>query len=199
MYNIMSFDYSFYNLGRIGSDAVDNTQRQIANTRMANYTLGNYFNDPSTDSHIQFATTYPRMMFSAVNGGHGLIGSAVDADSKLVLGVEQTRSLEKLNLNTRPFVTVPYLGKGSCDPALELQLLVGENSMEKKSVGTIMSKSFMDYSMLIPDDQMESRVKDAKHTVQEVAMDGWVRGGIMSRQLASDSHYSSNARPATRF
>lgn len=195
----MSFDYSFYNLGRIGSDAVDNTQRQIANTRMANYTLGNYFNDPSADSHIQFATAYPRMMFSAVNGGHGLSGAAVDADSKLVLGVEQTRSLEKLNLNTRPFITVPYLGKGSCDPALELQLLVGENSMEKKSVGTIMSKSFMDYSMLIPDDQMESRVKDAKHTVQEVAMDGWVRGGIMSRQLANDTHYSSNSRPVTRF
>lgn len=193
----MSSDFSFYNLGRIGADYADNTQRQLMNTRMTNYTLGNYYTEPSRDNHVDFATTYPNLMF----GGNGVHGAVIDDHSKLVMGgVEQTRSLEKLALNSRPFITVPYLGRGSCDPTLESQLLVGENSAQMKSVGTIMSQSFMDHSLYPLDNKQEERVNDASHTVEEVAMDGWVRGGIMSRQMAGDQdHYSQQSRPTMRW
>lgn len=164
---------------------------------MTNYTLGNYYSEPSRDSHVDFATAYPNLMF----GGHGVHGAVIDDHSKLVMGgVEQTRSLEKLSLNSRPFITVPYLGRGSCDPTLESQLLVGENSTQMKSVGTIMSQSFMDHSLYPLDSKQEERVNDASHTVEEVAMDGWVRGGIMSRQMAGDQdHYSQQSRPTVRW
>jgi len=192
-------DYTFFNLGRIGYEEIDNTQRQVLNMRFANYNLSNYFSDPADNNHVNFATAYPQMLFSATNGGNGLSGAAVDADSKLLIQKEQTRSLDKLNLNTRPFITVPYLGRGSCDTLLETQLLQGELRTDKKSVSTIMDKSFMEYSMYPTDQKMEERVQNPAYNVEEAALDGWVRGGVLTRQMANDQHYSQNARPSTQF
>ena len=44
----------FNNLGRIGADKSDNTQRNISNGKFIDYKLSNYFSD--TDSHVSFAT-----------------------------------------------------------------------------------------------------------------------------------------------
>lgn len=185
--------YSFSNMGRIGSDAVDNTQRTIYNTRFANYTLSNYFGENRSGSHVDFATSQPNVMFNGVSGA-GIHSSVVDVDSMLSLQKTQDRSLEKLQLNERPFITVPYLGKGSCNPVLETQLLQGEASHDVKSVSTIMSKSFIDYSMYPTDAKMEE-LNDAQHTIQEAALDGWVRGGILTRELAGDVDFRNNSRP----
>jgi hypothetical protein len=185
-------DYSFFNMGRIGADAVDNTQRNIYNTRFSNYTLSNFFNESVSDSHVNFATSQPNVMFSGVSGA-GVNSGGVDVDSLMRLSKTKERSLEKLQLNERPFLTVPYLGRGSCNPVLESQLLQGELCADKKSVSTIMSKSFMDYSLYPTDEKMEEQVKNPAHTIQEYAMDGWVRGGILTRELASDADFRNGA------
>ena len=192
-------DYTFFNAARIGADAVDDTQRNVANGRYANYMLSNYFTEPGNSGHVNFATQQPNVMFSGVSNGPGLIGSLVDADSNLMFKTEQERSLEKLSLNQRAFVTVPYLGRGSCDPILEAQMLQGENSQDKKSVGTIMSKSFMDYTMHPLDNEMKNRVNDTRNTIEESALDGWVRGGVLTRELAHDGAFAKDARPNLRF
>ena len=189
-------DMSLFNLGRIGADQVDNTQREILNTRYNNYSIANYFEDPASTAHVDFATSYPNLMFSSVNGGSGVGGAAVDAESMLFHSHnEHTRALERLQLITRPFATVPYLGRGSCDPAVESQLMQGESAHDKKSVSTIMTKSFMDYSMY-PTDETMMKQNDEKHTIQEVALDGWVRGGMITRQMTNDQHYSQQSRPS---
>lgn len=190
-------DYSFFHLGRIGADEVDNTQRDMLNSRYSTYALSNFFDD--SNSHIDFATAHPQLTFNAVNGGSGVGGGVIDYETQLTIQADQTRNLERLQLNSRPFVTVPYLGRGSCDPALELQLLHGENSQDKKSVGTIMAKSFLDYSMYPTDDKMEEFVHNTANTVEEAALDGWVRGGILTREMASDGHYSAQGRPASKL
>jgi hypothetical protein len=138
-------------------------------------------------------------MFSGVANGPGLIGNLVDTDSSLLYKSQQERSLEKLSLNQRPFLTVPYLGKGSCDPVLESQMLQGENSHGKKSVTTIMSKTFMDYTMYPVNAEMTNRVSDTRNTVEESALNGWVRGGVHTRELAQDGAFARDARPNMRF
>ena len=40
-------------------------------------------------------------------------------------------------------MTVPYLGRGSCDPTIESQLLQGETVRGKKSVSTVMELSLI--------------------------------------------------------
>jgi hypothetical protein len=178
-------NYLFNNTDRIGMDVTDNTQRTLQNTRFSNYTLSNYNNESTSDSHVKFATNQPIMSFNAVNGGSGVGANAVDLESLLHLKNEQERSLEKIQLIQRPFLTVPYLGRGSCDPTLESQLLQGEIVSDKKSVATVMTKSFADYALYPTDSNMEERVKNPSYTVEEAAMDGWVRGGSSARNISA--------------
>lgn len=192
-------DYTFFNMARIGADAVDNTQRNMSNTRFSNYMLSNYFSEPTVNSHVDFATQQPTVMFSGYSNGKGVLGSLIDIDSQMTLKTQQERSLEKLSLNQREFLTVPYLGRGSCDPLLESQIQQGERANEKKSVSTIMTKSFMDHSLYILDDEMKNRVGDTRNTIQESAMDGWIRGGVLTREMTQDGAFSKDTRPHLNF
>jgi hypothetical protein len=141
----------------------------------------------------------PTIMFSGTSNGNGLIGSLVDIDSKLMFSSEKERSLEKMSLVERPFLTVPYLGRGSCDPALESQLQQGELVSDKKSVSTIMEKSFGNYSLYPLDTKMQEYVNNPSNTVQELAMDGWVRGGVLTRNMAADADLKQNNRPSGSY
>ena len=187
-------NYMFNNLGRIGADATDNTQKTLQNTRFANYSLSNYFSESLSNSHVQFATAHPTMMVQN-SGGVGISGAAIDVDSRLMLGKEQERPLEKLQLMQRAFSTVPYLGRGSCDPSLESQLQQGEVVAGKKSVSTVMEKSFMGYTLYPADEKMTDRVKNPAYSVEESALDGWVRGGMASRDMTTDANFSKKHRP----
>ena len=173
--------YMFGNMGRIGTDAVDNTQTNVYNTKFSNYTLSNFYQENLSDAHVKFATNQPNVMFKGISGGG--LGSLVDYDSDVLYKTENERSLEKMMLMERPFLTVPYLGRGSCDPSLESQLLQGENVNDKKSVSTIMEQSFMNYSLYPVDDNMTKHLNDTN----EVALNGWVRGGAVTRVASSNS------------
>jgi hypothetical protein len=177
--------YIFNNTARIGADATDKTQQNTANTHSANYMLTNHFSSKSSDSHVQFATQQPTMNFNGLANGNGIHNASVDQESMLKLKTEEERPLEKLQLFSRPFATIPYLGRGSCDPSLESQLLQGEPVTQKKSVSTIMEKSFGPYSLYPTDSKMENMVTDASNTVEEAALDGWVRGGMSTREMPS--------------
>jgi hypothetical protein len=187
--------YTFNNMGNLGSDVTDQSQKTVYNTRFANYTLSNYFSELTSDSHVKFAINQPTLNFTGVAHGQGLSAMGIDVDTTLLLKTEQERSLEKLQLFERPFLTVPYLGRGSADPTLESQLLHGEMVSDKKSISTIMEKSFAPYSLYPMDSKMESFVKDPKNTVQEAALDGWTRGGAATRDMAGDDGLVKNNRP----
>jgi hypothetical protein len=192
-------NYMFNNMGHIGQDSIDETQRNVSNTRFASWTLSNYFSQNVSDGHVQFATQMPTVMFSGSMLGSGLNGQLVDVDSKLIYGAENERSLEKLSLVERPFLTIPYLGRGSCDPALESQLQLGEIVSDKKSVSTIMDKSFSNYSLYPLDSKMQEYVNNPANTVQEAAMSGWVRGGVLTRNMSADEDFKNNNRPSGSY
>ena len=194
-----SSSYTFNNMGKLGSDVTDQSQKTVYNTRFTNYTLSNYFSEIASDSHVRFAINQPTLNFTGMAHGRGLSSGAVDVDINLLMKTEQERALEKLQLFERPFLTVPYLGRGSADPTLESQLLQGEVVSDKKSTSTIMEKSFAPYSLYPMDTKMEDFVKDPKNTVQEAALDGWTRGGAATRDMASDDGLVKNNRPNTMY
>ena len=187
-------NYLFNNLGRLDADPTDNSQHNLQNTRFGNYMLSSYFSESLSNSHLQFATAQPAMMVDG-NNGTGVSPGVIDIDSALLLKKERERSLEKLQLVQRPFVTVPYLGRGSCDPSLESQLQQGEVVSDKKSVSTIMNKSFMGYTLYPTDSKMDEHVNNP--AVEEYALSGWVRGGVSSREISKDSSFG-NGRPTDK-
>ena len=155
----------------------------MLNTRFSNYMLSNYSSDVMSDSHVLFATQQPSVMFSGVAHGGGLSGSVIDNDSLLLLKKKEDRPLERLQLMQRPFATVPYMGRGYGNPNVESQLQQGEMVSDRKSVSTVMEKPFGgDYSLFVSDTDMTTRVQN--YNVEETAMDGWVRGGVASREMS---------------
>jgi hypothetical protein len=171
-------NYVFDNMARIGADVTDNTQQNIGNTRYANYMLSSYHSGIFSGSHVQFATQQPNIVFGDIVHGKGINGSVVDVESSLQLKKENERALEKLQLFSRPFVTVPFLGRGSCDPVIESRLQQGEIASDKKSVSTMSEKSLSNYVIYNGSDNNQSNV-------EEDALNGWFRGGVNSREMGS--------------
>lgn len=185
------YTYEFNRNGRIGNDFTDRTQRNIMNTQFSDYTLSNPFVDgQSGPDHVQFALSQPAVMYRGVVGGGsgGIMGTNVDTDTALTMNPNERncRSLEKLCLQTRPFLTVPYLGRGSCDPSLESQLQQGEYFEHKKSINTISEQTFMNHSMYPLIDDIKNTVTNPQFLIQEAALDGWVRGGSNTRNAMYD-------------
>jgi hypothetical protein len=193
------YPYTFNNMTSIGNDSTDISQRNLYNSRFTNYTLANHFSKNSTDEHVKFAIQQPTMNFNGMTHGNGLNSGVVDTESNLTLKTQQERSFEKVQLFERPFLTIPYLGRGSCNPVLESQLQQGETVSDKKSVSTIMDKSFSKYSLYPVDDTMEERVKNPSYVVEESALNGWVRGGTATRDMSSDEAMKKNNRPNVFF
>ena len=169
-------------MGRMGADPVDNTQRTLQNTRFANYTVSSFHPTNTSDEQVRFSSDVPTMIVSTT----GVSSSVID-DHSFLLHDFEPRSVDKLSLQQRPFITIPFLGRGNVDPDVETNLLVGENANMKRSEHTIMDKSFMPYSQHILED---SQVNDPNGTIQELAMDGWYRGGINTRNTDAPTKHA---------
>lgn len=168
---------TFNFMDRLGFDS---SRRNESNTKYATYMLDNQFSSSKSDDHVKFATLNPQINFKGTVGG--LPGSVVDYDSLLLIKTEQHRAFEKLQLVQRPFLTVPYLGRGASDPVLESRLQQGEVVTDKKSVSTIMDKPYTDNKDFPMVSSLKDRVTNAAFSVEEAALSGWVRGGQSSRE-----------------
>jgi hypothetical protein len=167
----------FNMMDRLG---MDSSRRNESNTKYATYMLDNQFGNSKSDDHVKFATMNPNINFRGTLGG--LPGSAVDYDSLLLIKTDQERSFERLQLHQRPFLTIPYLGRGATDPVMESRLLQGEVSTDKKSVSTIMDKPYTEQKDFPMMDSLKDRVSNPVFSVEEAALNGWVRGGQSSRE-----------------
>lgn len=176
---------TFNNLGRIGYDITDNTQRNIQNKEYTDIVLSNYFSDMRTNSYVNFASDNRGIFYSGTSGV-GINSNAVDIESQMFNRSEQERSYEKLQLFARPFATVPYLGRGSCDPNIESQLMQGEAVRGKKSATTIMEQYFTGQNTPLPPKTYE---------VESVALGEW---GGMDTRTSGDKYFDKSSRPSDK-
>ena len=185
-------DYTFSNMSRIGSDVCTQDQNTIQNINQSNYLLQNYFaNDCTMKKPISLATSQPGINYNGPSSvGSG--GCMVDESSRLLIGTIQTHPKCKIDLFQRPFATVPFLGRGSVDPILEAQIQQGEMITNRRSVTKLTEKSYMKYSTtpLLPN--IKERMTNPAYSVEGVASEGWIRGGIPSRELTRDRDSGSS-------
>jgi len=183
---------AFDNSTRIGSDATDLSTRSIQSMASANYMLNNFFSQDCTMSRpIEFATSQPNVFFKGGNQV-GAGGCNIDENSDLLIGTINTHPKCKISLLERPFKTVPYLGRGQSNPVLESHIQQGDVSNNKKSINPTTERSFIPYSNypLLP--HLETSITNPANLVEGVASDGWIRGGIPSRELQKDADYITN-------
>ena len=98
----------------------------------------------------------------------------------------------RISLYERPFLTVPFLGRGSSHPVLESQLQQGELANNRKSINPSSEMSHLKYrhTPMIP--SLKSSVTNPANLVEGVAAEGWIRGGLPSRELVKDKDYAKN-------
>jgi hypothetical protein len=184
-------DYVFDNMSRIGEDSCGLDQRNIQNLNSGNYVLQNYFlAECNMSKPIDFATSQPGINYK---GGYqvGAGGCNIDANSELINGSINTHPRCRISLFERPFKTVPYLGRGEANPLLESRLLQGDYNINKKSINPSTEMCYIDYQQypLIP--TVAATISNPANLVEGVAVNGWIRGGVPSRELERENAYSS--------
>lgn len=119
---------AFYNSARIGCDTSVLDQSSLQSVASCNYMTQNYFaTDCTMKKPIQVATSQPGIMY---NGG-GSNSCNIDVSSDLLMSRQQ-RMQCRSELPHRPFSTMPYLGKGTVNPVVELSLRKGEQYAHDK-------------------------------------------------------------------
>lgn len=184
------YDYTFNNNTRIGNDSCDTSQRNIQNGLSATYNLNNYFPSCPMSDHIQFATSQPAMMY---NGSHqvGINGCNINENSELKY-TELSKHKCRISLEQRPFLTVPYLGRGKIDVEVESQIQQGKFMNNKKSVNPSSEVSYIEFHHTPMLSSIKSTVTNPANLVEGAAAEGWIRGGVPSRELTRDKDYNES-------
>ena len=182
-------DYTFNNQTRIGGDSCDSSQRNIQDMNAANYMLTNFQPSCPLNNVIDFATKQPAINFT---GSHkiGIGGCNVDESSILSI-TSLTRDKDKISLLQRPYLTVPYLGRGKSNAMMESQIQQSEISNNRKSVNPSSEVSHLSYRQTPLISSIQSTITNPANLIESDAASGWIRGGIPVRQMTRDSEYAN--------
>ena len=183
-----SYNYTFDSLSRIGDDVCGISERDMQNQNFGSYLTQNHWeSECNMKKPINFATTQPNVYY---NGGAGVVAPCyVDDHSDLTIGATQNRPKCRITLVERPYLTIPYLGKGPSKPVLESKLQQGSYSGDKKSCKNLTEKTLKINQELVP--SLKSSIQNPANLCEGVAADGWIRGGLPSRELSRDKDYFS--------
>jgi hypothetical protein len=180
-------DYTFQNMARIGNDPTELSESDLQSVKTGNYLLTNHFSsDCNMNNAIDFALTQPNVNFKGTHHT-GMGGCNIDDNSTLIIEKEQSREKDKLSLQQRSFLTVPYLGRGQGNSDIESGLIQGDSYTNRKSINPSSEVSYIGYSNypLIP--SIEESVANPENLIEASADENWIRGGLPSRDLVRDN------------
>ena len=186
-----SCDYKFYRLSDLKNDSCEKTESNIQNQQFADYSVQNYY-ECGMGPSIKLATCQPNIFYKGGFGFSDYCGSNIDDDSNLRIGSIQTNSPCKISLYQRPFVTVPYLGRGPSKPVLESKIQQGAVSNNRKECGSVSEQNYYSHQTtpLVP--SLQATITNPHNLVEETADQGWIRGGIPTRDYAREQEYLDN-------
>jgi hypothetical protein len=182
-------NYNFYQTTRLGNDRTDLSQHTLQNAEYANYTLDGFRPACPISSAIEFATSQPNINFKG-SYQTSIGGTNINDSSKLLIN-DITKDKCRISLNQRPYSTVPYLGRGKCDPLLESQIQQGDFANNKKSINPSSEVSYLKYSQTPMLPSLQSTINNPANLIENNAAEGWIRGGLPSRELARDKDYNN--------
>jgi hypothetical protein len=177
------YDYTFNQMTRISDDYTDVSERNIQNVNAANYLLDSFNASCPMSKTISFATSQQNVNYS----GSYTAGCHID-DSSELLNTAISRPKVKLSLNQRPYLTVPYLGRGQSNVVLETQILQGGDLVNNKKSVNPTSEVGYSFTPMLP--SLKATINNPANLIENIAAEGWIRGGVPSRELARDKDYT---------
>jgi hypothetical protein len=125
-----------------------------------------------------------------VKDGFGINKCTVDGDSRLRIGNVESRPKPCQQLFTRPYATVPYMGRGSGNSEVESFLRSAKQTHQQGSV-SLLENQVKTYNNNITPlvSNLEQQIQNPMNLVEEVNDPKWVRGGVPTRQIVKDLDY----------
>lgn len=164
---------------RIGVDKCGLTQDMLQNAGSSDYMLKNYYaQDCTMRRPVEFATSQVSINYNAA-GGSGKqcgLGGCNIAEANSLSHTPQVRTKCRISLYQRPFLTIPYLGRGPFNPDLETTLKKSEAFDNRKSANPSSEVSYAglnQYPLISP---IRDTISNPKYLVES-----WTRGGDSSR------------------
>jgi hypothetical protein len=145
----------------------------------------NYHCDCLIPETVNNATNNPLMFFK---NGHDVNPCVIDESSQLRLGKTKKNPRCPDQLFERPYLTVPFMGRGSGNTTLESQLFPGEDTSVRKECNTLSGVTIPHlFTPLIG--HLAENIQNPEKLITEVAEEGWIRGGAPSRLIVRDVDY----------
>tara|TARA_B100000123_G_scaffold272560_1_gene255892 strand:+ start:42 stop:740 length:699 start_codon:yes stop_codon:yes gene_type:complete len=137
---------------------------------------------------VETAVENPMIQF---RDGYGVTECYMDESSELRIGKTKMNPKTPNQLFTRPYKTVPYMGRGSGDSFVESHLRSGEDTLIKKQCNTLAGINIpnIDPNHMPMIDHLKNNIQHPSHIIHDDALEGWVRGGAPSRQIVRDIEY----------
>lgn len=150
------------------------------------YQVSNHYDcECEAPTTVNNATDNVMMFFK---NGYDVASCVVDDSTKLRIGASRKFPKCPNQLFTRPYKTVPYMGRGPGNMVMESQITPGEDTSAKRSCNTLSGISIPHYfTPLVP--HLDYNVQNPEHIVEEVVDEGWIRGGANSRLIVRDVDY----------
>lgn len=141
---------------------------------------------PSTEN---VAMSYPTMLARDGYGWTSKDGCNIANDSELRLGQKITAYKGPKSLRTRVFAGAPNLSRGNYFPDVESKIRGGESTTAGRSVNVLSGVTINRFTPMV--ESLAMTIQNPQHIIPEDAKDGWVRGGMSSRNLVRDQDQKS--------
>jgi hypothetical protein len=175
-------------LTRCGDDQCYTTSQTVQSYSICDYMTTAYKDCDCAAQNVEaIAMSEPTITYRDGYGWTSVDGCNIDADSSIRNAHNLTNMRYIQQLYTRPYATVPYMGRGSTDSVLESILQSGEDTSQKKQCNTLSGVYIDRFVPMVP--CLAQNVQNPIHLVEEVAAKDWVRGGIPSRDIVRNTDY----------
>lgn len=181
-------DFKHQELTNIHDDIPAIHEQGIQSIRPGLYSISNFHDcECKTPNTSRIANNHPTLIHKDGHGWTSMFGCNIDDDSKLRNAKNITNPRLIHQLNSRPYLTVPFMGRGAGNVCVESVLYNSEDTGQKRSCNTMSGVNINRFTPLVK--CLEDNIQNPENLVQEVASEDWRRGGVPSRQLLQDKLY----------
>jgi hypothetical protein len=189
---------SIHNQASLVDDNCLQTERNNQNVEHSDYLLTNFRTCESNLVNVLNIASENKGV--TVRDGYDVNSTKIDDNSNVRFGDVESRPKCSQQLFTRPYKTVPFMGRGVVDNAEENELRTGNATFKDRHLGKEENQQrSMDNHFTPLTKNLSDNIQNPMNLVEEVNDDTWVRGGVPSRQIVKDLDYFYRSSDSQKY
>ena len=180
--------FGIQQLARLNEDNCYKNLRTKTSKEPGSYQVSNFHEcECAAPNTKDLSLEQPEVQYRDGYGWTSINGCNIDSDSKL----RNARNLTNLNviqqLYERPYLTVPFMGRGPGNTPVETKLIYGEDTFQNKPCNNLAGIYIDRFTPMI--DCIKDNIQNTIHIIPEDNEKTWIRGGQPSRQIIRNTDY----------